>query len=49
MVSSVLLNMSQVEHAKKHNGIDSENMSVKRNAGHQNCLISMCYSSTNVQ
>ena len=30
--------MSQVEHPKKHNSIDSENKSVKRNAGHQNRL-----------
>ena len=28
--------MSQVEHTKKHNSIDSESKSVKRNADHQN-------------
>ena len=38
MVSSVLRYTSQVEHTKKHNSIDSENKSVKQNAGHQNCL-----------
>ena len=38
MVSSVLRYTSQVEHTKKRNSIDSENKSVKRNAGHQNCL-----------
>ena len=35
MVSSVLRNVSQVEHTKKRNSIDSENNSVKQNAGHQ--------------
>ena len=38
MISSVLCNTSQVEHTKKHNSIDSENKSVKQNAGHQSCL-----------
>ena len=42
MVSSILRNTSQVEHIKKRNGIDSENKSVKRNAGHQNCL-TVCF------
>ena len=42
MVSFVLRNASQVEHTKKHNSIGSENKSVKRNAGHQNCL-TVCF------
>ena len=42
MVSSVLGNTSQVEHLKKRNSIDSENKSVKRNAGHQNHL-TVCF------
>ena len=42
MVSSVLSNTSQVEHTKKSNNIDSENKSVKRNAGHQNHL-AVCF------
>ena len=51
MVSSVLRNTSQVEYTKKRNSIDSENKSVKRNAGHQNRLtgVSTCYPSTNIQ
>ena len=36
MVSSVLHIMSQVEHTKKCNSIDSESKSVKRNADHRN-------------
>ena len=42
MVSSILHNMSQVELTKKFNGIDSENKSVKRNAGHHNSL-TVCF------
>ena len=42
MVSSILRNSSQVEHTKKCNSIDSENNSVKRNAGHQNRL-TVCF------
>ena len=41
MVSSVLRIMSQVEHTKKRNSIDSESKSVKRNVDHQNCLNSV--------
>ena len=33
MVSSILRNTPQVEHTKKCNSIDSENKSVKQNAG----------------
>ena len=36
MVSFILCSMSQVEHTKKHNSIDSESKSVKQNADHQN-------------
>ena len=36
MVSSILRIISQVEHTKKHNRIDSERKSVKQNADHQN-------------
>ena len=35
MVSSVLLDTSPVQHTKKCSGIDSENKSVKQNAGQQ--------------
>ena len=38
MVFSVLHITSQVEHTKKHNGIDSESKSVKRNAHYENRL-----------
>ena len=38
MGSSILHNMSQVEYTRKRNSIDSENKSVKLNAGHQNHL-----------
>ena len=34
MVSSILHIMSQVEHIKKRNSIDSESKSVKQNANH---------------
>ena len=42
MVSSILRNTLQVEHTRKHNSIDSEKKSVKRNAGHQNRL-TVCF------
>ena len=42
MFSSILLNMSQVEHTKKRNSIDIESKSVKQNAGHQNQL-TVCF------
>ena len=38
MVSSVLLDTSPVQHTKKCSGIDSENKSVKQNAGQQDHL-----------
>ena len=43
MVSSILHNTSHIEHTKKPNSIDSENKSVKQNAGHQNCLTECFY------
>ena len=49
MVSSVLLDTSPVQHTKKCSGIDSENKSVKQNAGQQDHLtgsfnsVSTCY------
>ena len=42
MVSSILCIMSQVEHTKKRNSIDSESKSVKRNVVHQNRL-TVCF------
>ena len=42
MVSSILRITSQVEHAKKHNSIDSESKSLKWNANHQNRL-TVCF------
>ena len=52
MVSFVMCIISQVELTKKHNSIDSENKSVKRNTNHQNRL-TVCfyilYSSTTIQ
>ena len=42
MVSSILHNTSQVERTKKHSRIDSENKSVKQNAGYQNRL-TVCF------
>ena len=38
MVYSILRITSQVEHTRKHNSIDSEKKSVKRNTSHQNHL-----------
>ena len=43
MVSSVLRIMSQVEHTKKRNSIDSESKSVKQNADHWNRLTACFY------
>ena len=42
MVSSVLHIMSQVEHAKKCNSIDSESKFVKQSTDHQNYL-TVCF------
>ena len=42
MVSPALHITSQVKHRKKHNSIDSERKSVKRNANYQNHL-TVCF------